>query len=532
MEAILAEYIGPVYEWARRKLGADGEDLAQEVLLQVCVAFREGREIHDPERYIWKIARYTWCNWLRSRKKMRMQCSIDDTVLPMEDFANEFADNAEETQLRKRLRREIGELVSQERELMVAHYIDGVSVAEAAMRAGITETSAAWRLHEARRKVRDKLMKSIESYSYNPGRLSVGISGDPGPGSCDAWQISGNLIRENILLICYGQPRSAGDIAEATGVPMCYIERDIEWLYEHEFLVQEGRKYQTAFPINDREHTKMLNGLYSRLGGMYAAAMERINAAENDIRALGFHGDGFAWNRLMWPMLMLFASTCIRTSGTIAALRRDIEYPVHPDGGKYQTSGSVRYDDEDIWHGYNGLVSFYSGYGDGAANVIWLGAYNFGHELIRIVRNLDDVTDSALYDMYVAMADGTLNKTALTPYQQDILAQDIAEGSVTGDLKPDFVVIEAAKLEKLRNEIFAPIARDVFLPALEAEAESLMKNCRSRLPAGVKQFASFETVFDMSEMCYRILEYAGRNGMLCLPENENEGGKLTLVLVK
>lgn len=532
MKEVMEKYMGPVTAWARRKLGPEGDDLAQEILLQVCIALNSGREINDIERYIWKTARYTWCNRLRGMKKQRMLCSIDETMLATEDFSEEHAENEADVQLKARLRREIGELMRQERELMVAHYIDGMPVAEAARRAGMTESAAAWKLHEARRKMRDRLMKNIESYSYQPGRLNVGISGNPGPRLCDAFQISGNLIRENILLICYGEARTAEEIAAATGVPMCYIENDIEWLYEREFLVRNGRKYQTAFPIYDRAHTEMLNSVYAKLSDMYAQAMTRINAAEADIRALGFYGDHFKWDRLLWPMLMIFASTCIRNSDTIKEIHSRVELPKRTDGGVYQPQGSVKYGDKDVWQGYNGLVSIHSGYGDGPMNVFWIGAYNFGYDFARIVRNMDDSTDAGLFDMYVSMTDGRFDKEKLSAYQQDVLAQDIAEGAVTKDMKPDFVVIEADKLDKLRNDIFLPIVLDIVEPALAKTAPEIEKYSRGRLPAGMKHLADFDASGDLSELCNRIMEYAGRNGMLYLPENDVDGAKLTLMLIK
>lgn len=532
MNGIIEKYMGPVTEWARRKLGSDGDDLAQEVLLRIYFALNDGREINDIERYIWKTARYTWCNWLRGRKKMRMMCSINDVVLATDDFSEEHAENEAEKQLKDRLRREIGTLMRQERELMVAHYIDGLSVAEAARRAGMTESTAAWKLHEARRKVREKLMKNIESYSYQPGRLTVGISGDPGPGVCDAFRITGNLIMENVLLICYGEARTAEEISAATGVPMCYIENDIEWLYEREFLTKTGKKYQTAFTIADREHADRMNSVYASLEGAYEKAMERINAAESDIRALGFYGDDFAWNRLLWPMLMIFASTCMRTNETLKALGRMREKTERPDGGVYQPFGSVKYVDNDIWHGYNGLCSLHSGHGDGLVNVNWIGVYNFADDFARIMRNLDDSTDSGLFDMYVSMADGTFEKSRLNAYQQDVLAQDIAEGTVTADLKPDFVIIERDKLEKLRSGIFAPIAKEVIEPALDGVKDEIAKFAKSRLPAGMKHLADFDVSMDLSELCNRIFEYAGKKGDLYLPETEAKGGKMTLMLIK
>ncbi len=339
-------------------------------------------------------------------------------------------------------------------------------------------------------------MSNIEDYSYRPGRLHMGISGDPGTGICDAFQLSGNLIRENIWLICYGEPRSAEALAEITGVPMCFLERDIEWLHEREFLTKSGRKYQTAFSICDTEHANMLKSVYEKLSeSVYKPALKRLNAAEAEIRALGFYGADFEWGRLMWPMLMIFASTCIRTSGAIRGIRARVGLPMRTDGGKYQPSGSVRHDERDIWEGYNGA-------------------------------------GSTLYEMYLSMAEGTFDRGRLSAYQQDVLAQDIAEGAVTQDMKLDFVIIAAEQLEMLCSGIFAPLAAEIVEPALAEIADELAGFARKRLPSGIKQFADFETAMDLNELCYRIIECAGRSGMLSLPENCAEGGRYALVLVK
>ena len=532
MNDTVEKYVGPVTEWARRKLGPDGDDLAQEILLQACIALNSGRVIEDVERYIWKLARYTWCSFMRKKHKLRGQCSINDVVLATDDHADEYAETEAEHQLKARLRHEIGRLMRQERELMIAHYIDALPVAEAARQAGISESAAAWRLHVARGKVRERLMKNTETCAYRPGRLSIGISGDPGPEVCDAFQIDGNLIRENILLICSGNPSTAEEICAATGVPMCYIERDIEWLYEREFLVKTGRKYQTAFFITDKAHTEFMNGIYGKLSGAYAAALERIAAAEKDIRSLGFHGSDFKWNRLLWPMLMIFASTCIRTSEIIKVYDKRVELPMRTDGGKYQPTGSVKYDDEDIWHGYNGLVTFHSGFGDGPVNVNWLGAYNFASDFSSTVKDLGASTDTGLFDMYVSMATGEFDRARLSPYLESMLARNIAEGVVGSDLKPNFMVIDADSMEKLRGDIFQPIAAEIIEPALQSVAETAAAYVRKQLPEGIRHMADFETEMDLSALCYRIIEFAGRSGMLFLPEDGNDGATLTLVLIR
>ena len=60
---ITSTYAEKILNWAVRKTGrrADGEDLAQEVLLQVFLALR-GQQLRSPEHFVWKVAHHVWCN--------------------------------------------------------------------------------------------------------------------------------------------------------------------------------------------------------------------------------------------------------------------------------------------------------------------------------------------------------------------------------------------------------------------------------------------------------------------------------------
>ena len=67
-EKHIEEYSLALLRWAYGKTGSRSaaEDLAQEVWVQVYQSVQKGTDVRQPERYLWKIARYVWCRHLRS----------------------------------------------------------------------------------------------------------------------------------------------------------------------------------------------------------------------------------------------------------------------------------------------------------------------------------------------------------------------------------------------------------------------------------------------------------------------------------
>ena len=82
-----------------------------------------------------------------------------------------------------RMRREISNLSRIQREAMILHYLEGLSVADTAKRLNTTISAVTWHLFDARKKVRREIenMDAKMEYVYRPGKLGIGASGDYGP---------------------------------------------------------------------------------------------------------------------------------------------------------------------------------------------------------------------------------------------------------------------------------------------------------------------------------------------------------------
>jgi len=168
---ITDEYSAKILNWAVKKTGSrpDGEDLAQEVLMQVFIAVTKQEHIEKLENFIWKTAHFTWCNHARTLAR-RNACELSEVLPDGIDFAQDYADDDALKNELSRMRRKIANLSKLQRESVILHYLDGLPVREVAARLNIAETAAAWHLFDARKKVKKELetMKTENSYVTAP----------------------------------------------------------------------------------------------------------------------------------------------------------------------------------------------------------------------------------------------------------------------------------------------------------------------------------------------------------------------------
>lgn len=294
-EQVAEENLRKVLAWAVRKTGnrSEGEDLAQEVFVQFYDAVSKAETVDRPENLLWKVAYHCWCNYLRSKSRNSRTTVLDANIPDGIDYANETISAAMKNERISRMRREIMNLSFIQREAMILHHLDGLTVAETAAKLGTTESAVTWHLFDARKKVR----REIESmsiprtnYVYRPGRLRVGISGgytdDP-----DTKRINDSLVRQNLCLLCYREPKTIDELVELTGIPRPYIEFDLDWLVNREFMTLEGKKYATAFPIIGRRHMQEIATLYMETRGEFQSREIVANAIGRYLLNLARNGE-------------------------------------------------------------------------------------------------------------------------------------------------------------------------------------------------------------------------------------------------
>ena len=537
-EEITKEYSLQILKWAYKKCG-DGyraEELTQEVMLQIFSAIQKsmeaGKKIERMEHFVWKIAHYVWCHSLRGSTRYTM-CPIEEDLCDESDFVSELADNEEQKLLIAGMRRQISRLNYLQREILVSYYIDELPQRTIAKKLGISESAVKWHLHDTRQKLKKEMAEDMEKkreqeYVYRPRVLSMALSGR-GVAQPDIKLLEDSLVRQNICVACYSQPKNLDDLAEQLGIPKAYLEFDLQWLAEHEFVIHENGKYATAFYINSRSELQQEYAIYCKLQDRVSdVIINGLLQAEETIRNIGFHGSKLPMNKLLWLLIYTF---CDYYQDNDSCLW--IEKPIRPDGGQYFPLGFVE-DGEEIteWaldnrgFAYNGAQH--------ADSFTWFGLYNFGNSVIEEVMDKFAPECARLNNLLVDIIKADFDVSFITEEQKYDLAKLAEQGfvKVQGDKAiPQFVIATEKQYEQIKKEVFEPIIKKL-QPGYELLREELTKHYQVKLPKQLKAISKLPLRLALYDMSYVTTVIAFRDGKLYVPKNSADGEFLTMAYVK
>jgi RNA polymerase sigma factor (sigma-70 family) len=567
---IADDYSLMILNWAIKKTGSrsDGEDLAQEVLYQILSFVKDKTEIEKLDNLIWKIAHYTWCNRLRKSKKDSNFISLDSPaglyIIEERDYIGEFEDNELLKEELANLRRRISDLSKTQREIIIAYYLENLSVSDIAEKFNINKSAVKWHLFDARKKIKEKFfMDNNLDYVYKPGRLHLGSHGNTGPDP-DIKRVNDSLIRQNICLLCYSDNgKSIDELAEMTGIPKTYLEFDLDWLVDREFLVLENKKYITNFGIKDKQHFQNVRDIYIKAKeDYYKPIINYFNSHEQDIRNIGFYGCDFDWGKLLWSILTLYLRY-FSESEPLKTLKifnqRKVEVlDLHKDGGRYMINGfnqseghSVDFSKQVIsepifepekWHRINGI--WCRNISDSISKIsnneeiyytYWLGIYIFANNPSIITNNnLPEQTNWKFTLKYLLENNFIIWESNLSNEGKEALATAVKEKIIKKDgdkYIPQFPIFTVEQFNKLHTEIFEPLVQLIKPQTLELIETFRELNTRT-IPRKIHDsFIKRWTYLDIWDSGIKNIMFAADDGYLYMPETPEDGTCLTLSFV-
>jgi RNA polymerase sigma-70 factor, ECF subfamily len=143
------------------KSGAEAEDVTQETFVRAYSALDRFDGRSEPFTWIYRICLNLSLNALRSRKTRRASSPedprVEDLLVDEHPVAGSPQRSSADKQLGRALVESIDRLSDTLRTTLVLVCIDGLSHAEAGEVLGCPEGTVAWRVHEARRKLRGML---------------------------------------------------------------------------------------------------------------------------------------------------------------------------------------------------------------------------------------------------------------------------------------------------------------------------------------------------------------------------------------
>lgn len=532
---IANEYAFMLLNWAYRKLGdrEKAEDLAQEVLLQVFSAVKNeysaGKKVDKLENLVWKVAHYVWCHYLRNVKFYKMHVPVDELQVSSDsDFAAEYAEKEHEKQMIACMRKRIATLSYLQREIIISFYLDKLTVKQIAEKLNISEQAVKWHLFDTRKKLKKEIttMKNTD-YVYRPRRLHMAASGQGIPELSDINKIDDSLTKQNICIACYEQPKTLDELTEMLGLPKAYIEFDLQWLTEREFISESKGRYSTAFLIETAQVEQGKYKVYLKHKKKLSdVIINELIASDDQIRKIGFYGSDKPMEKLLWLLIYRF------TDYNIIPCMIE-EPPIRPDGGKYFPLGYDRTDfgsiekavDTTGW-AYNGSLC--------SNNFWWFGIYNFGEsEIADFIKGYLPEWQN-LRELLCRIIKNGYDVTSLNENDKFLLAKLIQKGFVSVENNkalPNFCIFTSEQYKQLEQTVFKPIAQKI-ANEIKSLSDDLSDYYGNIIPPQLKDYKFLFMRMALYDLGYLTTIFAFNEGKLYVPKDSRDGEFLTFMMIQ
>lgn len=271
------DFLDSLYGWCYKRCASshDAEDLCQNILLQILISIRSGREIENFYAFSWSVADHVYADFSEKRKK---QTSILSTTGHEENLQNiaenpldDWLDMQEDQANLKRILRRIAWLSKIYREVTVMYYLDQKRVNQIAFELGITVSAVKQRLHFARKTIQREVTTMENKKPISLQSIDFDIWGNGNPAGNDPRTVCmARQLSRHLIWLCKEKPRTASELSELIGVPTVYVEEELEIQIRGEngnygmLRKMPDGKYALNVVLLDQDETKAVQDVYRK----------------------------------------------------------------------------------------------------------------------------------------------------------------------------------------------------------------------------------------------------------------------------
>lgn len=305
---ILQDYLNKIFAFALRRTynRGDAEDLAQDIVLEIISSSWNLKNEQALKGWVWAIARNTYMRWLRKHKDQLIEYSEAKDEFYIGSSDNFIEQNLIANEELCLLRREIGLLSGVYRDIIVLYYFKDKGCAEIARLMDISEGMVKYYLFKARKTLKEgmNMVRNLGEKSYDPGELSFGFWGEFGG---EYFKLFKRKLPGSLLLASYEKPVNIEELSVETGVPLPYLEDEIQILIEHGLLEEmKNKTFQTSFIIIKKDLNNRIDSILDEKGKQLAGKIhESLSMYEDIIRRINFTGSEYEWSKLLWILIPL-----------------------------------------------------------------------------------------------------------------------------------------------------------------------------------------------------------------------------------
>lgn len=232
--------------YARTADSHEAEELCSDIVFALIKAAQLEGEIGELYAFIWRVARNVYADFLEKKRRMAervfagnpegelLLLEASDSVETLIDASLEAEEDAYQL---KRIYRQISFLTKAYREVMIAFYLDGISIKDIAAIYGVKENTIKQRLFSARNLIRQEIeekgtgevrMSEKEKKPVAFQKIDYEIWGTGMPSSGDPREVCTRQLSKQVVWLCKNKPRTAKEISEELNLPMMYAEEELE----------------------------------------------------------------------------------------------------------------------------------------------------------------------------------------------------------------------------------------------------------------------------------------------------------------
>lgn len=335
----IVRLVEPVFRFCLRRLGnrADAEDLASEIITYALDGLSR-YDIRSLDHWVWRVAHNRCARFLRLKADLK-EIPIDEIVRgSAKDDCREPADDycAVDTMIveeeHQRVFLCLHSLCAAYRNLIVDHYLGGLSVSRLAVKYSISEPAVKWRLNVGREKIRDRLGGNEMERIYRRIDWNTTCCN----GAMDANRYLFSQTARAICEACFEKPLTVEEIGMKTGLPTVYVEDELPRLIAGDAIAGDtgrGGRYATDFIILRLRDRKAMEARLAPAVASLADEFERLFSQKSgEARRIGFYGADRGMEKLGHIALPAVLRQKIRAVKDAAGLA-DGPFPPRKDGG-------------------------------------------------------------------------------------------------------------------------------------------------------------------------------------------------------
>ena len=337
------------FAFSKTKNTHQAEDLSQEILCALMDALARQDDIADLDGFVYTVANYTWCNFLRRNKRHWHHLDVEN--LHHVDAGHNVEADAVNTLLLEKMQAQIHYLTNLHRQITILFYYENKTSQDIAQLLDISHSTIRWHLTEIKKKLKAGIEMG-EYKNYQPKRLWCGHDGLALDNSMCG--LGRNPLVDNIALVCYGKFMTIEDMARTLQVAAFYIEPIVKDMAHLDYLrVKDKNKYITNFYIRTENfRVAQAKYMYHHIGPYAEKIIGVYRKYASQLQAIGFVGSDLDIDTLLWAFIPLgIKALCPQTAATTP--------PIRQDGSSHWVYAGLKDDTHDINRFIPEEVEFY-----------------------------------------------------------------------------------------------------------------------------------------------------------------------------